>query len=181
MNLLDFAIVGTAVFGAAYGVSRGVLRMATSAASVAAGVYVASIHHAAVGELLQNEIGLHPPIAAVLGYVIVFAIIFSGVEAAGNILIRMLNVVHLNWADRLGGAAVGGGLAAVIAGLGITLLTAGLPTNTTILQNSRLAPQVLAYNQTLLDYMPTQIRDAYQVRRDELTRYWKEHSAAITH
>src|ERR1700680_4385277 len=111
MNGLDNAIVCVAIFGAVYGASRGVLRMVTSAPSLAAGVYFASLYHAAAGAKIEALVGPHgyhlgANVIAVLGYIAVFATVFAGVETAGNLLIRIFHAVHLNWADRLGGSVV---------------------------------------------------------------------------
>jgi uncharacterized membrane protein required for colicin V production len=178
MNTLDYAIVGAAIFGSIYGVSRGVLRMATSAASLAAGVYFAMAYHSQGGAMAERALGnsVGSTAIAVLGYVAVFVIVFAGVETAGSILIRLMHIVHLSWADRLGGGVVGGVVACLFAGFGVLLMTAMLPPDTVLLRDSQLTPQVLAYNQVLLSYVPAEVRDAYQVRRDALVHYWTEHS-----
>ncbi len=177
MNTLDYAIVGATVFGALYGVSRGVLRMATSAASLVVGVYCAAQYHSAGGAMAQRILGpsAGSTVVAVLGYIAVFAIVFAGVEAAGNILIRLLHIVHMNWLDRLSGGLVGAAVASVMAGFGVLLLTAFLPQDSNLMRESTLAPQVLAYNQALTAYVPVEIRDAYEIRREELVRFWREH------
>lgn len=178
MNTLDYAIVGVTVFGALYGVSRGVLRMATSLASLVAGFYCAAQYHSAGGAMIQRALGpsVGSTIIAILGYLVVFAIVFAGIEAAGNILIRLLHIVHMNWIDRLGGALVGAAVAAVMAGFGLIILTTLLPSDSMLMRESQLAPHLMAYNQTLMAYVPAEIRDAYQVRRDAWVRYWQEHS-----
>ncbi len=178
MNTLDYAIVGVTVFGALYGVSRGVLRMATSLASLVAGIYCAAQYHSTGGAMVERALGpsAGSTVIAVLGYIAVFAIVFAGVEAAGNILIRLLQIVHLNWADRLSGGLVGAAVAAVMAGFGMVMLTTFLPSDSMLMRESKLAPHVMAYNQALMAYVPAEIRDAYQVRRDALVRYWLEHS-----
>lgn len=172
MNGLDYAIVGVAVFGAVYGVSRGVLRMVTSATSLVAAVYFASSYHSTAGAFAQKELAISPAVGAAIGYVAVFGLVFVGVEIAGSILIRLLNVVHMSWVDRLGGGVVGAAVASVIAGLAVLLLTALLAADAPLLRESRLAPEALAYNRMLLAYIPVEVRDAYQLRHDELMRYW---------
>jgi membrane protein required for colicin V production len=178
MNTLDYAIVGAAIFGSIYGVSRGVLRMATSAASLAAGVYFATAYHSAGGAMAERALGnsVGSMALAVLGYIVVFAIVFAGVETAGSILIRLMHIVHLSWADRLGGGVIGGAVASLFASFGVLLLTAILQPDAPLLRDSQLAPHVLAYNQVLLSYVPVEVRDAYQVRRDALVHYWVEHA-----
>ncbi len=179
MNNLDYAIIGVTVFGALYGVSRGVLRMATSAASLVAGIYCATQYHSAGGAMVERALGpsTGSTVIAVLGYIAVFAIVFAGIEAAGNILIRLLQIVHLNWADRLSGGLVGAAVAAVMAGFGMVMLTTFLPPDSMLMRESKLAPHLTAYNQALMAYVPAEIRDAYQLRRDALVRYWLEHSS----
>jgi membrane protein required for colicin V production len=178
MNGLDYAIVAAAIFGAVYGVSRGVLRMATSAASLVAGVYLASVYHSAAAAAVIRAMGpsVGPTLGVAIGYVLVFAAVFAGIEVAGNIVIRLLHIVHLSWADRLAGGGLGAGVAAAFAGLGVLLLTALMPAGSPLLRESKLAPEILAYNRLLLEYVPGEIRDAYQARHDDLMRYWSGHA-----
>ena len=56
------------------------------------------------------------------------------------------------------------------------ILTTVLPSDSMLMRESQLAPHLMAYNQTLMAYVPAEIRDAYQVRRDAWVRYWQEHS-----
>jgi uncharacterized membrane protein required for colicin V production len=177
MNELDYAIVGVTVLGAVFGVSRGVLRMATTAASLVAGIYVAWARHDIAAELVRRQMALSPAVSAAIGYVVVFAIAFEAVQIAGNLALHLLQVVHMSWADRLCGGAVGAGIAGVIAGLSVVMLTALLPPDARILRESKLVPEVLAYNHTLVGFVPPEIRDAYQARRDELMQHWMKRVA----
>jgi membrane protein required for colicin V production len=179
MNGLDYVIVAAVIFGAVYGVSRGVLRMATSAASLVVGIYLASVYHSAAAAAAIRAMGpsIGPTLGVAIGYVLVFAVVFAGIEVAGSIVIRLLQTVHLSWADRLAGGGLGAGVAAVLAGLGVLLLTALMPSDSPLLRESKFAPDILAYNRLLLEYVPDEIRDAYQTRRDELMRYWSGHAS----
>jgi uncharacterized protein YvpB len=56
--------------------------------------------------------------------------------------------------------------------LTIMLLTATLPANTALLQQSTFAPQVLAYDRELMAYVPPYLKQAYQNKRDQLVRSW---------
>jgi len=51
-----------------------------------------------------------------------------------------------------------------------------------LLQNSELAPGILSYDQKLLGYVPPQVKQIYQDKRDQLARYWntKRNSPAST-
>jgi membrane protein required for colicin V production len=90
----------------------------------------------------------------------------------GQRIIALAQLVHLNMLDRLAGAAFGAVLGAILAGLNIILLTTLLPPNYPLLQNSELAPQILSYDQKLVGYVPSEMKQIYQDKRDQLARYW---------
>ena len=172
MNGLDVAIVVVAVLGAFYGLGRGVLRMATSVVSLGAAFYLASLYYPRVGDVAARALHLSPPVAAVVGFVIVFFAVFIVVEVAGSIVARLIRTVHLSWIDRLIGAAAGGALTLLMAGFALMLATAVLPAQAPLLRNSVLAPRVLAYAQGLIGFIPPEIEGLYQRKREQLERYW---------
>jgi membrane protein required for colicin V production len=174
MNGLDYAIVAIIGLGALYGLSRGALRMATSMLSLGAGIYAGSIWYGQAGAIARDRLGTSPAMSEVVGYATVFAIAFIAVEYAGSRIIRLAQIIHLNWIDRIGGGIFGAALAAVFAGFDILLLTAILPPNPPLLRDSQLAPRVIAYNQALIGYVPPQVKELYDEKRDELLRYWAE-------
>ena len=173
MNGLDYAILVIIALGALYGLGRGVLRMATSILSLVLGIYAASLWYPRAGALAQHYLGTSPAVSSVIGYVAVFVIAFVAVEYAGARIVQLAHIIHLNWIDQLGGAVFGAAIAAVFAGLGVLLLTALLPPHSPLLRNSQFAPRVLAYNQTLLAYVPPEVKRLYQTRRAELMRDWR--------
>jgi len=172
MNGLDYAIVVIVGLGALHGLARGALRMATSILSLGAGIYAASTWYGQAAAIAQNHLGTGPVVSEVIGYAAAFAVAFIAVEYAGGRIIRLARIIHLNWIDRIGGGAFGAGIAVVLAGLNILLLTAILPPNPPILRDSQLAPRVIAYNQALIAYVPPQVKQLYGEKRDELLRYW---------
>jgi membrane protein required for colicin V production len=172
MNGLDVAIVVVAVLGAFYGLGRGVLRMATSLISLGAALYLASLYYLRVGGLAAGELHLSPPVAAVIGFVVVFFAVFVAVELAGSIVARLIRTVHLSWIDRLLGAAAGCALTLVIAGFALMLATAILPAQAPLLRNSTLAPRVMSFAQGLVSFIPPEVEGLYQRKREQLERYW---------
>ena len=173
LNGLDYAIIIILGFGALYGLGRGALRMATSILSLVLGVYAASAWYGRAGAIAQTNLHTSPTISMVIGYGVVFVIVFVAVEFAGARVVALAHIIHLNWVDRLGGGLFGAAIAAIFAGLDIVILTALLPANSPLLQNSRLAPRVLDYNQVLLGYVPPQVKQLYIEKRDELVHYWE--------
>src|SRR5437667_4056711 len=157
LNNLDYGIIAIVVIGALYGLGRGVLRMATSILSLIVGVAVASTWHERAGALAHEHLGTGPAISAALGFVAVFALVSVAIEIVGRRIVALAQIVNLSWIDRLGGALFGAALAAIFAGVDLMILTTVLPADSHLLRNSRLAPQVVAYNQSLLAYVPPEV------------------------
>lgn len=178
MNGLDYTIILFVAVGAIYGVSRGALRMLTSLASVACGIYFASIYYGVAAGIIQPHLNVSSSAAAVVAYIALFVAVFAAIESFGRFLIRLIDTVHLSWADRLAGSALGAATMGVVIGLGVMMLTALLPANTELLRDSRLAPKLLAYNEELVGYLPAEIKSSYLAKRQELSHFWHEHSPA---
>jgi membrane protein required for colicin V production len=172
MNGLDVAIVVFAGLGVLSGLGRGVLRMITSVVALAGAIYFASIYYGVARDLTLKYLPVTPTVAAVIGYAIVFVIVLDIIQTTGAVLIRLVHTANLGWVDRLAGGAAGGAVALAIAGLLLMLLTAALPTDTALLKQSQLAPPVLKYTDSLIAYIPPEVKVIYEHKRSELMRYW---------
>ncbi|HVA79481.1 MAG TPA: CvpA family protein [Candidatus Binataceae bacterium] len=182
MNAFDFLVIGIAAAGAIYGLRQGLLRMITSAIALLAAIYVASVYYTRAGEIAERQFGAGSTAGSVIGYLVVFILIFSAIEVIGTTAIRLTQFVHLSWADRLVGSLLGAGLTSVMMGIAVILLAAILPPDAAFLRQSRLAPMLIEYNETLVRYIPQQATDAYESNRENLMRYWiAEAETAVTH
>jgi membrane protein required for colicin V production len=172
MNWLDYALLAIIGFGVLHGLSHGVLRMATSILSFVLGLYAASLWYGRGAALAQSRLGTSPASSEIIGYIAVFLVVFVAIGIVGRRVIALAELVHLNLIDRLVGAVFGAALATIFAGLDIVLLTAILPPNYPLLQSSKLAPEILSYDQKLLACVPPQVKQTYEDKRDRLVRYW---------
>jgi membrane protein required for colicin V production len=172
MNLFDFIVIGLTAAGAIYGMRQGLLQMATAAVALLGGIYVASVYYVRAGDIAQNNFGASPTVGSVIGYLVVFAIVFSAIQMIGMTAVRLLSVVHLGWVDRLAGSLLGASMVAVSAGIAVMLLAAVLPGNARLLADSQLAPMLIEYDDALANYIPQQAKDAYEQNRDTLLRNW---------
>lgn len=179
MNGLDYAIIVVVSIGALWGLSQGALRMITSVVSLIGGLYFASLYYHSAGAIAEKQLGTDPILGAVVGYVVLFALVFVAIELAGTMVMKLLHVVHLGGADRLAGGALGGAIAGVVMGLLVMMMAAVLPADAEILRQSQLAPRLLVYNQALVHYIPEQIKIAYLEKRALLVRYWIESEARL--
>jgi len=176
LNGLDYAGIVLLAVGAIYGLQRGALRMVTSVVALAAAVYFASLYYTKAGSFAQTQLGSSHAVGAVVGYVAIFALIFTAVEIVGSSAIRLMQIAHLSPLDRMAGGLLGAGIAAVFAGLAVMLLAAVLPPDAAILRNSQLVPMLLAYNEMLVGYIPADARLAYERNRDDLMKYWVQNA-----
>ena len=176
MNGLDYAAVALFAIGAIYGLQRGALRMVTSVVSLGAAVYFASLYYAKAGAFAETQFGSSHTVGAVVGYVAVFALIFTAVEMIGSSAIRLLQIAHMSALDRLAGGLLGSAIAAVFAGLAVMLLAAVMPPDASLLRKSQLVPMLLAYNEMLVGYFPGDARLAYERNRDDLMKYWVQNA-----
>lgn len=172
LNGLDYAILAIVALVALHGLTRGVLRMATSILSLVLGVYTASIYYVQAAALAQRYLATSPTVSAIIGYAVVFLAVFLLVEMAGSRIIQLIRVIRLSWLDRLCGAIAGAIIGAVLAGLVVVAMTAALPMESPILTHSKLAPQVLGYDKQLLGFVPPQVERMYDEKRAELFRDW---------
>ncbi len=176
LNGLDFVGVALLALGAIYGLQRGALRMVTSVVALAAAIYFASIYYNMAGAFAETKLGSSHTVGAIVGYVVVFALIFSAVEIIGSFAIRLIHVVHMNPLDRLAGGLLGGAIAGVFGGLLVMLMAAVLPPDAALLRNSQLVPMLLAYNEMLVGYIPGDAKLAYERNRDDLMRFWVQNA-----
>jgi uncharacterized membrane protein required for colicin V production len=176
LNGLDYVGIALFAVGAIYGLQRGALRMVTSVVSLAAAVYFASLYYTKAGSIAETQLGSSHTVGAVIGYVAVFALIFTAVEIVGSSAIRLMQIVHLSPIDRLAGGLLGAGIAAVFAGLIVMLMAALLPSDAALLRNSQLVPMLLAYNEMLVEYIPGDAKLAYERNRDDLMKYWVQNA-----
>ncbi len=172
MNGLDYAILALVGLGAFSGLTRGALRMATSILSLVLGIYAASVYYGRAAAIGHRYLSTSPAVSALIGYAAVFLIVFVAIEYAGATVVRLAQIIHLSWIDRLAGAVLGASIGAIIAGFVVLGMTAVLPPNPALLHDSRLAPQVLSYSQVLMAYVPPQVKNSFEEKRAELYRQW---------
>jgi len=179
MNGLDYAVVAAVTLGAFYGLSSGAIRMTTSVAALAGAIYVASVYYPRAAEMAQRQLNVSTPSSAVLGYAFLFAVVFLTVEFIGRSLMRLMQVAHLGWADRLAGSMLAGAIAATMMGIAVSIMAAVFPADSPMLRESQLAPRLLLYNHELVRCIPSELTDAYEQKRAELLKYWTENEARL--
>lgn len=174
LNALDWAILAILGLGLIYGLSRGALRMATPIVSFVCGIYAGSLWYGPAGALVQRNFQTSTATAQVVGYAMVFLLVFVVIGYAASRIIELAHIINLSWIDRIAGAAFGIAIAASFAGLDVLLLTALLPSTSPLLRDSQLAPRAIAYNETLVGFIPPEVKRLYYEKRGQLYHFWAE-------
>jgi uncharacterized membrane protein required for colicin V production len=178
MNGLDYLILAAIGFGALLGAGRGILRIASSLIALVAAFYLAAVYDKVAGDQLARAFSLKPATGATLGYIVIFLAVIIVVAWGGAKLAQLISVVHMSWADRLGGAVVGAAMGALVSALVVVVATATLSPDTAAIRDSQLAPRVLDYSHDLAGFVPDQMRDAYYYREAQVITYWNQHRTA---
>ena len=118
MNGLDYAILAIIGLGALSGLTRGALRMATSILALVFGIYAASVYYQRAAALAQRYLATNPTMSDVIGYAAIFLIVYIAIEYAGGRIIRLVQMIHLSWIDRLAGAILGASIGAITRRIG---------------------------------------------------------------
>src|SRR5271166_6528584 len=177
MNGLDFLILVLGGLSLVYGLFRGALRMATSAISLVAAIYLASLYYETFGAMAQKMLSVNPTVGAAIGFALVFAAVFIAVATIGRFVSRIVRTIHLGIVDRLAGGVLGFAIAMTVAGLIVMGLAAVLPSDAAILRGSEFAPEVLAYTEKVISIVPAEVRSSYAQKRSDLYRFWLERAA----
>jgi uncharacterized membrane protein required for colicin V production len=179
-NNLDYIIIAIVALGGLYGLGRGVLRMVTSLLSLIFGIAAALTWYGRVSTFVHQHFDTSPLVSTVIGYVVVFLGVSALIEFIGRRLTALVYIVHLSWIDRIGGALLGAALGAVLAGIAVILISSAAPADASIIDNSQLAPRVLAFDQALVGYVPQQFKDLYQEKSEALKQSWNVHGKSPT-
>ncbi len=176
MNTLDYVIIVVIALGALHGLRRGAIRMITTAVALVAALNFAALYYARAGDLAGAQLGVSQNAGAVIGWIAVFLLVFIAIGIVGGAVARVINFVHLGFLDRIGGAVLGAGIATLLMGLAITLMSTIAPDNTPLIRDSRLASPLMAYCEKIDGFIPSETKNAYQQNRDDLKKYWNDNA-----
>jgi membrane protein required for colicin V production len=173
MNAFDIVLLVLACGLVLYGMIKGLVRILIGVAALVAAFVLAARFHQPLAEQFSGiNIGAEPR------RLIAYLLIFLGVMLAGGVLAfllrKLLKVAMLNWADRLGGAAVGLVAAMLAAALIIMPLVAYSPFGEKALADSMLAPYVMVVADMAAMLVPQELSERYRNKVEDLRHYWRE-------
>jgi membrane protein required for colicin V production len=168
LNWLDWVLIAVLTASAASGFAGGFVKIIVGSAALVIGFVGASWFYGVAASWVAPFVDSRP-VAAILGFllILVAALLLGGI--IGALLARMMKIAGLSWADRFLGGVVGflrGGLfLAVIALLLLTFAPRRLPA---AVNQSRIAPYILATADLIAEITPYEIKRGFERSYDQL-------------
>ncbi|MDI6739171.1 MAG: CvpA family protein [Candidatus Edwardsbacteria bacterium] len=108
MNWVDIVIIVLLCAAVAMGFKKGLVQEIVGIAALVAAFFFALLFHkAAAGALLKTFSKIPVSIAPTIGFVIMFMAAFLAITLAGWLLAKIIKATPLDFADKIGGMAVG--------------------------------------------------------------------------
>ena len=111
---LDIVIALPLLLGLVRGIMRGLIREVTAIAAVVLGYFGARLWGTTFSVWLLGQFAWPEPVCNLVAYSLLFLGISIVLNIIGSLLSKLLQAIHLGWANRLLGAVFGAGKWAII-------------------------------------------------------------------
>lgn len=175
MNILDYVIIALLLFCLIRGIFRGLVKELASIVGVLGGFYAAYTYFPVTAAWVAPWMS-HSTYANIVGFTLIFAGVCVVVAIAATLIRYLMKITFLGWADHFGGALVGTVKGAAVALVLVMMLTAFLPGNLAVLQNSIAARQLLRVGEPLMLVVSKEMKTLVIPKIKELNRTWKKSS-----
>lgn len=175
MNPFDIVIAVVLAYCLVRGIFRGLVKELSSLVGVFAGFYAAYTYYDAFGQLLTRFVS-NPAYRHILSFLLIFMGIFIAISIIGVLLRYLMSIVFLGWVDRLFGAFFGAFKGLLIVSVLLVALTAFLPKNAPVIQNSILAPYLSMIAEQMSRVLSNDMKQQYGQKLKELRTRWQRGS-----
>ncbi len=172
LTLLDWLALAIVAYSAVVSTMRGLVREVLGLVTVLAALFLAAWFHDDVARLIEGVVRTRE-----LALFVGFAFLFLAALAAGFagiwLIYRAMQVVHVEWFDRLLGGAFGlarGWLIAAVIFMGLTSFGIG----SGAVRDSRLSPYFLAGSRAVALLTPFDLKARFLIGYEEIQRWWNE-------
>jgi membrane protein required for colicin V production len=119
MNWLDIVLLVILAGGGYYGLKTGLITAGFTVVGVVVGIILAGQLSDDVGERITDSIS-NDTVVTIISYAIIIGAVVVIARVSGSILRKVISMLFLGWADKLGGLALGVVAGAAISGALIT-------------------------------------------------------------
>lgn len=174
MNWLDWLLIAFLLVSAVSGFREGFVRMGIGLAALIVGFLGASWFGGIVEDSLMPYVHAKP-VAALLGFLIVFFGVMMAGTLLGMLLSKMLKLVGLSPVDRALGGAFGVTRGAIVIVVVAMVVTAFAPKSLPrAVDDSTIAPYVFRASRVMTAMTPYEIREGFDRAYKDLRGLWEE-------
>ena len=179
MNLLDLAILILVGLIAVRGFFRGIIQEAATLFGIIASFFLASYYYNELARYLHGFTQNYLLVLYFFSFLLIFGLSLFLFRIFGLLINKVVHLTFFGWADRALGGLFGLIKGGVLVFFLVTLLTLLLPKQSTIINQSRFFPRVIALTDQLTLLIPGKITEDFNRKKQELRDYWEERQQAI--
>jgi membrane protein required for colicin V production len=165
VNFLDIVIAVLCLGLAVYGIFQGMVRQLFSWGGLIAG-HIAGVKF---GGIAQERLRLDFSHGDIVAYLLIFLAVYLAVRLVGLLVERWVRGSELSGTDRLAGMLAGLGKGVLLSVLLVFVLVILLPRDTSLLRESKLAPNAMVAARWMQKVFPERIRDSFREKIGELS------------
>ncbi|MFH1156772.1 MAG: CvpA family protein [Pseudomonadota bacterium] len=173
MNFFDIIIVIVISFCLIRGLFRGFIREVASIIGVVAGFYGAYTYYGSITPLLTRFVA-NEGYRDILGFFILFCLVFILVSLVAMVIRYLLNIVFLGWFDQLCGMGFGAVKGCLIISIMIIGFTTFVPRGPDMIAGSRLSVHVATVSAMMSTLVSGQMRIDLQNRLEGMQQIWEK-------
>jgi membrane protein required for colicin V production len=113
-----------------------------------------------------------PAYANILGFLIIFCLIFLVVSIIGIVIKYLMNIAFMGWVDRICGAAFGAIKGLLIVAVLLIVFTAFLSKGTPFMKESLLAPHMAVISEKMAKVVSPEMKRQFTSKIQELKKTW---------
>jgi len=151
----------------------GIVRQVSSIVGVLAGFFAGIRYYPLLTGILKRWIE-NPGYRDIIAFMIIFCGVFIVVVLLAWVIHYLMKVSKIGWLDRILGVVFGAVKALLVAAIFLITLTTFLPTDTPIVQQSRLAQYLMPVSEKITLVVTHEVKSRYDKNIDHYIKAWKK-------
>jgi len=151
----------------------GIVRQVSSIVGVLAGFFAGIRYYPLLTGILQRWIE-NPGFRDIAAFMAIFCGVFIVVVLLAWVIHYLMKVSKISWLDRILGVVFGAVKALLVAAIILIALTTFLPSNTSVVQQSRLARYLMPVSEKITIVVTSEVKSRYDKNIDDYIKAWKK-------
>jgi membrane protein required for colicin V production len=176
-NILDIIVVAVLMLSSIYSFYKGTVREIFSFLALVMGVFFAWQFYHQTARICEGWLG-STGASNTISFIFLFLAGYIITILLGTLLQKVISTIQLKWLDHLGGVIVGLLKGCFLVCLLIFILVMVFPSQSPLIQTSRLAPYLISWSDMVVKFISPAIRQNFHKKIDELKRLRKRQRRA---